>query len=203
MNEKTCPCCGSTNLDEINETITKKVSNNTIIEFNGINDICLDCKEEGDFGGVNDKLFLLARETEEKRSLANMLAAVKKQGNSFAYIERVLTLPQRTLTRWKNQGASASGITLMKFVETYPWLLKVADHKFDPSYAKKELIQQAAVNFSSFLNEMGGSASGTLIETSQHIDCQINVAIPTPEGDAANIISPAEIHTNTTKQYGT
>lgn len=202
MSEKRCPCCGSIKIEDKKETITKKLSDNSIVEFDGVNNICLDCGEEGDFFGVNDKLFLLAKDKENKRFFSSMLDAVKSKGFSLAYMERVLNLPQRTLTRWKNQGVSASGVALMKFVNTYPWLLKVADKKFDPSYAQRELIQQAAISFSNSLSEVGGVAKGVVIAGGQSAIYSVDIFVPTPESDT-DIISPIEIDTNVIPRHGT
>ena len=147
VNKKICPCCGSSNIEEKKEIIKRKIINDYMIEFEGVNNICSSCKEEGDFFGKNDALFAVAKTKKDKKYFESILKTVSKN-NSFAYIERVLGLPQRTLTRWKKKGASSSGITLMKFIETYPWMLKVADKNFDQSYARKELIQQAAISLS-------------------------------------------------------
>ncbi|MCP4353876.1 MAG: NUDIX hydrolase [Desulfobacterales bacterium] len=63
----------------------------------------------------------------------------------MASIERALELPQRTLTKWKNGRTkpSATVITLLKFLRIFPWLLEVAENKFDYSTAQKIHIENA------------------------------------------------------------
>ena len=185
ISKKMCPCCGSQNIEEKQEAIRREISNDFVIEFEGITNSCLDCKEEGDFFSVNDKLFTLAKEKKEKRFFENMLNEISKN-NSLAYIERVLALPQRTLTRWKKRGASSAGITLTKFIATYPWLLKVADHKFDPSYANQELIQQAAISLSDIASAQNLAVDASIIKKNERTNYIIGVSEQTSEGYESN-----------------
>lgn len=79
-----------------------------------------------------------------KESYDSMLSYLKENGISSAYIERALELPQRTVSRWKFTGElSAISVALLRIVRTYPWILKVAERKFDPLVANKEMLKNA------------------------------------------------------------
>jgi hypothetical protein len=64
---------------------------------------------------------------------------------SFSTIERILNLPQRTLTKWKNNISqpSAAGVALLKFLRVFPWLLNVAENLYNYDASQKIFLQSA------------------------------------------------------------
>lgn len=144
MNDKKqlCPFCGS-NVFERKEYAQEEKMALCQFSYQKIVDVCSKCGEEFDFSGENDRRFLQAYEKAKKASLSQMLKEFEAQKLSMAYIERALELSQRTLSQWKTQGTSAIGMALMRIIYTFPWLLKVADNKYDKSFANKQLVDEA------------------------------------------------------------
>ncbi len=139
MSDKTCSACSSSNLKK--GTVKNKFTDNFggSIEFEIIEYTCEDCESTGDFFKENDEL--LAKKSQElnEKAVLSILEYFANNHVSFASIERVLGLSQRTLTKWKNEvsAPTSAGIALMKFLKTFPWLLDVADAKFEYSAAQK------------------------------------------------------------------
>jgi hypothetical protein len=68
---------------------------------------------------------------------------------NLASMERALDIPQRTFAKWKNRSVtpSATGVTLLKFIKLFPWLVEVGDQKFDPVAADRIMIKNASERF--------------------------------------------------------
>ena len=110
---------------------------------------CSTCDSEGDFfneneGKINDNIEIL-----KGKSTKNILDDFIDNKISMSAIERALSLPQRTLTKWKNgvTNPSAAGLALLKYLRTFPWLLEVAEHNFDYNTAQKIHISSAVQKF--------------------------------------------------------
>ena len=139
-----CPLCGSDNINqgETFETICDP--------FGGCKEValaydrCNQCKIDGDFAKKNDTLIREAIEELRLNAAKNILQDFAEHKFNFAGLERSLELPQRTLTKWKNgtTSPSAAGVTLLKFLRLFPWLVDVADHKFDFDEAQRIYIEQ-------------------------------------------------------------
>lgn len=141
----TCPACGSDSLDkQIKKTIIP-------IEFG--RDISVDetiytcniCESDGDFAEVNDKIIEVALAKAQKQTTAMIIGSLSDVGISQAYFERSFNLPSRTLARWKKGELSAAGAALLKTVRTFPWLVAVADERFDQHYAIKRMIDESTI----------------------------------------------------------
>jgi len=96
------------------------------------------------FQKKNHKEYNNGLKTFNRESLNFIVGSLNNRDYSMAYIERALDLPQRTLSQWKKDGISASGIALMKTVFTFPWILHAADEDFDATFSAREVIRQAA-----------------------------------------------------------
>lgn len=150
-----CPECGSSNV------ITEKITEQDLLPFGASFeyekevDVCQECGEKGSFSNKtideNHERYQLALKETNKDSLVFILHHMSELGNSMAHIERSLGLAQRTLSRWKTQSISGSGMTLMRIICAYPWILDVADENFDEKFANEELLRQAAIAYSKFL----------------------------------------------------
>lgn len=141
----TCPVCGSENLEKSAEKTTIPIEFGRDITIDETIYKCLDCDFDGDFAKENDSKIEHAL-TEAKKNISRaILEELSISGISNTHFERTMGLPFRTLARWKKGHISASGYALLKTVKTYPWLLSVADEKFDSTYAAKALIG-AAIN---------------------------------------------------------
>ena len=81
----------------------------------------------------------------ERQSIEPMLEHLSNEGYSMAAIERAFGLPQRTISRWKsNKELTATGLALLRVIRTYPWIIDVADSKYEGNYACVRHIQTAA-----------------------------------------------------------
>jgi len=73
----------------------------------------------------------------EQRNVRMLLEKMAQEKTSFAQLERALSLPQRTLSKWK-QGAikpSEAGIVLVNLLALMPWLSRVIENGYDPDLA--------------------------------------------------------------------
>lgn len=158
MEIKICPICemGELEKKEENEKINDLFAGEYVITRTYY--VCPVCGEESDFFDEND-LNLQNKEKEiRKISITNIINKLSSKGHSLASIERMLELPQRSLTKWKNNHseASASAVTLLKYVATFPWLLEVADKNFNPQ--ESEIIHWRAT-FYELWQKCGGENS--------------------------------------------
>jgi DNA-binding transcriptional regulator YiaG len=105
---------------------------------------CLDCESEGDFFKENTDA-IPALDTLKKEYVKSTLDYFTDNKISFSSIERILNLPQRTLTKWKNDVSqpSAAGVALLKFLRVFPWLLDVAEHPYDYDTSQKIFLHSA------------------------------------------------------------
>lgn len=139
----TCPICGSADIErheglrKIGDALT---GFEQIKEFNFV---CRRCGEDGDFANLNEQLYNDAMRELSKKAVARMMGQLSEQGHNNAQVERALNLPQRTAARWKKNGASAGAVALLKFVTTFPWLLEVAENRFEPAKAKATMAREA------------------------------------------------------------
>jgi len=137
-----CPICGSEEL--IKSTRERHVP----IEFGRDVTIeetvysCSECGMEGDFFNENDRKIDIALEEAQKQSAVMIIDELSEKSISMAFFERAMSLPSRTLARWKRGEITASGSALLKTVKTYPWILDVAERRFEPSYAMGRLAYE-------------------------------------------------------------
>lgn len=125
-----CPACGSTELVAKETRLTQQAPFGPSVDYTVAEYTCQTCGESGDFALTNDQRAIQARDESTTRSLVIMLDALAQEGLSNAYLERALELPSRTIARWKNGEHSAAGVTLLRFVRTFPWLLKVSENNY-------------------------------------------------------------------------
>lgn len=157
-----CPFCGSDDI-KIKKTVQEeKLPLDQEFSYEKVTHVCNQCGESGEFSDENDKAYLEAREVAIKYSLESILSNFSEKGFSLVYIERALDLSHRTLSRWKSQGISASGLALMRMIHTFPWLLEVADKDYDRGYANKKLVNQAMEVLSAIANSQNIVTSCTV-----------------------------------------
>lgn len=140
MNKKQCPVCGGVNLKRsfVKKTIGDK-------EISLVNYVCHDCGEEGDFFNENDVKISKALTQKHLEESLEILSRLERQKRNFAGIERALNIPQRTFSKWKNKKTkpSAPAIALLKFLDIFPWLIDVADNKFNKNAAYNIVLNYA------------------------------------------------------------
>jgi DNA-binding transcriptional regulator YiaG len=145
MNKQRCPACGSIDIiDEKKSILIKEPfggQNNIEIHEN----ICSLCGSRGDFFNQNETLIDETIKKLKQKSIENILNDFIDSKMSMSSIERALGIPQRTLTKWKNRTnvPSSTGIALMRFIKLFPWLLEIAENKYDYNEAQKIHINAA------------------------------------------------------------
>ena len=138
-----CPVCGSEKLSKNIRKISIPVKYGREVQIDETVYTCEECKVEGDFANENDEIIEQAIELAKSKSAGSMLDDLSTQGIRMAYFERALSLPTRTLARWKKGEISASGLALLKVVRTIPWVLDIADEDFDETYVNKRIVQES------------------------------------------------------------
>lgn len=79
-----------------------------------------------------------------KEEVQEIISRLSAKNISMAQFERTFNLPKRTLARWKKGNCSAAGISLLRIVDIYPWVLQLADAKYTPEHANYFLVQNAS-----------------------------------------------------------
>ena len=145
MNKKSCPVCGSEEIIEKKKTISISEpffgqSNIEVFE-----NVCCSCKSIGDFFNQNESLLEETIKELKQKSVKKILEYFIDKKISMSSIERALEMPQRSLTKWKNNSskASSAGIALLRFIRLFPWLLEVAENKYDFQVAQKIQINNS------------------------------------------------------------
>lgn len=144
MKKTNCPVCGggSISLKKKTKTLTDSFGVKQEVEVNIYS--CPDCGTEGDFFKENGAVIKKALRAVERQSAENIIKSLSEDGFKLSMIERVLGLSQRTLTKWKIGATqpSAPGVSLLKFIKVFPWLLDVADSNYDKNCAERILLEQ-------------------------------------------------------------
>jgi transcriptional regulator with XRE-family HTH domain len=141
---KFCPVCGSTEFKTVTNKNSLPIAYGEPAIVEETTDTCLSCGVSGDFSDENDLRVTTALAEAKKKSIDAMLETLSEMGIKMAYLERALELPARTVSRWKSGESSAASLALLRAIRTYPWILEVADARFDPYIAKMKLVEGAA-----------------------------------------------------------
>ena len=145
MNKQRCPTCGSIDIidEKKNILIKDPFGGQDNIEIH--ENICSLCGSRGDFFNQNETLIDETIKKLKQKSIENILNDFIDSKMSMSSIERALEIPQRTLTKWKNRTnvPSSAGVALMRFIKLFPWLLEVAENKYDYNEAQKIHINEA------------------------------------------------------------
>ena len=148
------PVCGekSATKTEKREIIDEPLGGQKTILLNEYS--CGACGASGDFYDENEALIKNSLSELKRTAVNNILETFVKNKISLSAIERALELPQRTLSKWKNgvTNPSASGTALMKFLWLYPWLLEVAENRYDYAKAQRIHISSALGEVMAHLN---------------------------------------------------
>jgi transposase-like protein len=148
-----CPACGSHKTSSSERIIGVQAPYGPEVEMQEKRFTCLDCGEGFNYSKSYDNSYREALETSKKASVVAILEHLSAEYN-FSAVERALDLPQRTLSRWKNTAdTSAIGIALLRIVRTYPWILRVAEAKYEPTVARNVFIQTAVKTLLSIMPE--------------------------------------------------
>lgn len=145
MTEQLCPVCGSPGIKDEQKTIVleEPFGGQAIVDTH--ENVCPICGARGDLFDQNEEVIDNTYKALKQKSIENILNDFTEHKISMSGIERALGLPQRTLSKWKNGNAapSATGLALMRFVRLFPWMLVVAEEKYDFNEAQKIHIQDA------------------------------------------------------------
>ncbi len=161
-NDIQCPLCESTDIE------TRVINKKFFEPFGGSSEAsinkhhCENCGLSGDFLKTNDDIIQSVLDQLKERSAISILSDFAKHGYNFSSLERALELPQRTLTKWKTTGkTSAAGLTLLRFLRLFPWLIEVAEKRFDYQEAQRTCINAAmkTVRFQDPLSTSGMPAA--------------------------------------------
>ena len=169
--ELICPACGSYDVLRHEQESTDQLTLGSEFHYNEIYYHCNACHEEGDYFSETDAGYLIAQKNAQAIQLKKMLEDMNKAGISMAMFERVFELPTRTMTRWKSGDFSASVLALLRLVTTYPWLINVAENKFDRKQANYALINAAVHEFMEEANHalLGQSQKSKNLSSSKRI----------------------------------
>lgn len=161
-NKIICPACGSEDIYETKKRIKIKepFADAEIIEI--IENVCHTCKAKGDFFYQNEDIIEDTIKRLKQRSVENILEHFIKNKRSLTSIERALEIPFRTLAKWKNKvtKTSAAGIALLRFIRLFPWLLDVAENKYDSKKAENIMLNNAIEK----LRKITGNKKATDVE---------------------------------------
>lgn len=147
INRNQCPACGSTEVVRYENKKFEQLTLGNKFSYDEIYYQCSSCSEEGDFLSETDKNYLSAQKNAQQEMINEIIDHFNQSNVSMAMLERIFELPARTLTRWKNGDFSSSGLALLRVLATFPWIINVADHKFNATYASSAIIKAAVQEF--------------------------------------------------------
>ncbi len=146
MKQNTCPLCGSKELKKIEKQSSGKITLGEKFSFKEVYFECSTCHEAFDLFYETDKNYQKAEKKAQKKFVEKTITELSKNISTMSFFERVFELPIRTLSRWKSGDFSFTSLALLRIVKTYPWIIDVAEHKFDESFAKNIITQIANSN---------------------------------------------------------
>ncbi len=138
---KICRACKSTNItsQEVSSEFTPRFGSPVL--FQERIDTCGECGLEGDFEPDpkqnNGARFDIALAESQRQDASRIIEALKHKGIRMSRAERALGLPQRTMFRWKNEGATSAAFALLHIINEFPGLIDVCEAGFSPS-AKRQ-----------------------------------------------------------------
>ena len=163
QDEKTCPSCGSKNIEVLSKDKVVSIPLSNALSYKATIDRCRDCDMKGDFLRVNETQINSLLEQGKKSSMESLInGLVRNNGYSMAYMERAFDLAPRTMMRWKDGKFSDSALALIRITSTYPWIVEVADAQYNPTYAKKRLIEEGVQTYFEFAKDYDEIIGGTM-----------------------------------------
>lgn len=185
-----CPSCGSINIAIREAEKQLPVACHDPVTYLAIQHECQDCGEAGDFTGENDERIIKAREDATKESINVMLEELSKEGMKMTYMERVLGLPFKTINRWKGGDISAAGVSLVRIIHTFPWILGVADYGYNREVATGKLIEEGVKAFKEEYKKhyAGCNFAAYLGDMSHKIEMEFHLKVPLPPQPKLTIV---------------
>jgi hypothetical protein len=147
MNKNQCPACGATEMTRYENKKFDQLTLGNKFFYDEIYYKCNSCFEEGDFLSETDQNYVSAQKNAQLDMIKEILDGFNRSNISMAMLERIFELPARTLTRWKNGDFSSSGLALLRVLTTFPWIISVAEHKFNSTFASSAIIKAAVQEF--------------------------------------------------------
>ena len=154
MNKNQCPACGSTDMTRYENKNADQLTLGNKFFYDEIYYKCNSCSEEGDFLSETEPNYVSAQKNAQLDMIKEILDGFNRSNISMAMLERVFELPVRTLTRWKNGDFSSSGLALLRILATFPWIISVAEHKFNSTFASSAIIKVAVQEFEQGANKV-------------------------------------------------
>ncbi|MBU0462102.1 MAG: hypothetical protein KKD21_00680 [Proteobacteria bacterium] len=168
MDDYICPACGSDDLSKstLVKSIQEPFAGKKEVEI--VNYTCSTCGFDGDIFKENEKALQECIDELKIRAVKNILEDFQQNNYSFSAIERALEIPQRTLSKWKsaNSKPSAAVVALLKYLHLFPWLIEVAEQKYDYPAAQRIHISDA---LEQFVNRMAFDNESRELKTSTTI----------------------------------
>lgn len=153
MTELICPACGSTDVQVISKTQRIQESFGIYEDIESVENVCQICNTTGDFLDSNTSLITETISKLKVKVAISILESLQSEGKSLASMERALNIPQKTFAKWKNSATNptATGVTLLKFIKLFPWLLEVADSNFDQQKSHQIMLKAASEKWMEYI----------------------------------------------------
>ncbi|MDA3884737.1 MAG: hypothetical protein PF638_04000 [Candidatus Delongbacteria bacterium] len=163
-----CNYCGSHNFDESYNTFYEVEPYGEKVEVKEKILKCKECGEEINYTyNYTDEYEKALRKSEES-SVVNIIEHFTEQKIKLKDVEDSLSLPVRTLSRWKHKlNYSKIGLTLLRIARSYPWIIYVAARRFDKKVVNEAFKQAAIKKF----NLVENNKSQTLVVITSREDC--------------------------------
>lgn len=134
-----CPECESTHF-------AKEIIRDDELNYEYSIDVCLVCNEKGEFSSElmneNHEKYYSALGKAHRVDLKKIVDELSSKNYSLAYLETAFGLPQSTISKWQNGGFSHEGYVLMKIIQSFPWIVSVAEQKFSQESIRGGSISQ-------------------------------------------------------------
>lgn len=137
-----CPICNSKKLTSKNQKKESCIADGNKFSYTEKVYSCKSCDFLGAIDNKSRSSYEKNKKLAIKKSIKNLVTDLNKKFPNLLYIERIFDLPRKALKKWKKSGdESNSTLLLLKMIETYPFLISVAESKFDKEIAVKALTE--------------------------------------------------------------
>ena len=165
-----CPVCGSSHLriEQEDRLIFEPYGGQKLIKLQVCT--CMDCGADGDFFNQNDASIQVTQNHLKANAVSQIVNHLNDTGYSSAAMERAFGLPARTIAKWKRESdscPSASAVALLRIVRTFPWLISVADAKYDHTIAQRIFITEAIKDLLKFRLTSSEQVSSGVVTNSE------------------------------------
>ena len=122
-----CPVCGSKMQHKFYDSVIYCGSLGVNVKLSGYE--CCECGWECGDNKENNKIVKKAKEEASVKCAVDIIKNFKDKKENLSEMERIYSLPVRTLSKWMNheKKPSAAAVSLLRIISAFPWMTKAVE----------------------------------------------------------------------------